>query len=613
MVSGWLEKKSGGKESGKSKKLRGDHWDKRWFALVGTELSWFKSEQEHADGKAAAGSINCLGSEVFLKEVKGNAFRFTVRTAARELKLRAPSAHEYQLWADALSPLAGQVGEIGRDLSASVDTVRDAASSVCSRDAASSSVASGAGWSGADVASSVASVVPGATVSGWLEKKSGGKEGKEKAKIMEKWDKRYFALVGSELRYWKGEQDALKGKEPVGMLECHEAQVFLKEVKGQVFRFTVRSTERELKLRASTSREYQAWTAALATFTNQEQGLASERVEEHEEEPGEADDLPQVDDPWAGMSSAPPSPAPPAGGGLVGRKASLDQLFDDGAELEEPSSLEDRLSGAVGTEAQRAAEPTSPRDASSAAGSGRDSFLSRIGLGMLAPRKSSGASEVSSARSAAVSNPFGGGDTSARANEAVANPFGPGGEGGVGGGGGGSSSSNPFGAEPVSPGLHPLGTSSAPLANFGTEPTALPTAEEEDVEEEAAYPLTEAAGVLGGMGPPTSESVPFKIIIVGDSGVGKTCLLVRFVEGCYRGNERPTVAVDVSTAALDLGSSTAALSLWDTAGQERFAPLSTPYFRQADGVIIVFDVGRRSSFERVGSYWLEEVFYKACV
>ena len=87
--------------------------------------------------------------------------------------------------------------------------------------------------------------------------------------------------------------------------------------------------------------------------------------------------------------------------------------------------------------------------------------------------------------------------------------------------------------------------------------------------------------------------------------------MMRFVEGRYTGSEKPTVAVDVSTAALDLGSSTVGLALWDTAGQERFAPLSTPYFRQADGVIMVFDVGEHASFERIQTYWLEELERKA--
>lgn len=108
-----------------------------------------------------------------------------------------------------------------------------------------------------------------------------------------------------------------------------------------------------------------------------------------------------------------------------------------------------------------------------------------------------------------------------------------------------------------------------------------------------------------------APAAPFKIIIVGDSGVGKTCLLVRFVQGRYEGNEKPTVSVDVMSTEIDLGDSTVGLSLWDTAGQERFAPLSAPFFRQADGIVLVFDVGARKSFERLDSHWVDELATKA--
>ena len=77
---------------------------------------------------------------------------------------------------------------------------------------------------------------------GYLEKKSGGKEGRTKIKVLEKWDKRFFVLPkgdGSELHYFKKADDYRDGKTPLGSLECRGATVFLKEVKGQTFRFTV--------------------------------------------------------------------------------------------------------------------------------------------------------------------------------------------------------------------------------------------------------------------------------------------------------------------------------------------------------------------------------------
>ena len=108
-ATGWLEKKSGGKD-GKAKAKVLEKWDRRWFVLPagGTELSYYKSDKA---GATAAGSIDCAGAHVFLKEVKGQTFRFTVRASTRELKLRAPTAAAYQKWVDALTPIAAKVGD----------------------------------------------------------------------------------------------------------------------------------------------------------------------------------------------------------------------------------------------------------------------------------------------------------------------------------------------------------------------------------------------------------------------------------------------------------------------------------------------------------------------
>jgi hypothetical protein len=103
-----------------------------------------------------------------------------------------------------------------------------------------------------------------------LEKKSGGKEGKSKWKLSEKWSKRWFVLAperDSMLRYYKTEGDALSGKEALGDVECRGATVFLKEVKkGGIYRFTVRSNERSLKLRAPNQQVFNSWVEALKPF-----------------------------------------------------------------------------------------------------------------------------------------------------------------------------------------------------------------------------------------------------------------------------------------------------------------------------------------------------------
>ena len=119
----------------------------------------------------------------------------------------------------------------------------------------------------------------------------------------------------------------------------------------------------------------------------------------------------------------------------------------------------------------------------------------------------------------------------------------------------------------------------------------------------------------GGAAASEYDGVPFKIIVVGDSGVGKTCLLQRFVEDRYADSTNATVGVDVSNSDIDLGAQKVGLQLWDTAGQERFAPLSATasYSRtKADGVISgVRYVGKRTTLQRVKDYWLAEVLSKA--
>jgi hypothetical protein len=111
--SGYLFKKGGGKvaqQKSPTAKLSelSQRWSKRFFVLKPDEtlLAYYKSENDFRLGVAALGAIECTGATVFLKEVvKGGVHRFSVRTAERELKLRAPSEAEYQSWLTALKPI----------------------------------------------------------------------------------------------------------------------------------------------------------------------------------------------------------------------------------------------------------------------------------------------------------------------------------------------------------------------------------------------------------------------------------------------------------------------------------------------------------------------------
>ncbi|KAL1515835.1 hypothetical protein AB1Y20_002451 [Prymnesium parvum] len=97
-----------------------------------------------------------------------------------------------------------------------------------------------------------------------------------------------------------------------------------------------------------------------------------------------------------------------------------------------------------------------------------------------------------------------------------------------------------------------------------------------------------------------------KAVLCGDSGVGKTSLLVRFAQGHFA-SSRATIGVDLQTQLVEVpGGQRLKLQVWDTAGQEQFQSLTSSYFRRAHAVILVYDVNNPSSFRSLGR-WMAEV------
>lgn len=97
-----------------------------------------------------------------------------------------------------------------------------------------------------------------------------------------------------------------------------------------------------------------------------------------------------------------------------------------------------------------------------------------------------------------------------------------------------------------------------------------------------------------------------KIIIVGESGVGKTCLLLRYVDNKFILDHISTVGSDYRVKHTEINGEPINLHIWDTAGQERFRSITKTYFNSAHGAIVVFDVSNRTSFDNV-SYWVNAV------
>lgn len=98
-----------------------------------------------------------------------------------------------------------------------------------------------------------------------------------------------------------------------------------------------------------------------------------------------------------------------------------------------------------------------------------------------------------------------------------------------------------------------------------------------------------------------------KIIILGDSGVGKTSLIQRYVNKKYTQQYKATIGADFSTKEVELedingGKATATLQIWDTAGQERFQSLGVAFYRGADCCVLVYDVTNEKSFQRLKTW-----------
>ncbi|CAH3015503.1 unnamed protein product [Porites evermanni] len=98
----------------------------------------------------------------------------------------------------------------------------------------------------------------------------------------------------------------------------------------------------------------------------------------------------------------------------------------------------------------------------------------------------------------------------------------------------------------------------------------------------------------------------FKVLMIGDSGVGKSCLLLRYVDFAHREAYLNTIGVDFKVKTIKLNGKRIRLQVWDTAGQERFRTITSSYYRGAHGVMIVYDIAKKETFNNLNK-WLNEV------
>lgn len=95
----------------------------------------------------------------------------------------------------------------------------------------------------------------------------------------------------------------------------------------------------------------------------------------------------------------------------------------------------------------------------------------------------------------------------------------------------------------------------------------------------------------------------FKLLLIGDSGVGKTCLLFRFSDETFNTTFISTIGIDFKIKTVELQGKKIKLQIWDTAGQERFHTITTSYYRGAMGIILVYDITSLRTFDNI-SKWL---------
>ncbi|CAK0859327.1 unnamed protein product [Prorocentrum cordatum] len=111
---------------------------------------------------------------------------------------------------------------------------------------------------------------------------------------------------------------------------------------------------------------------------------------------------------------------------------------------------------------------------------------------------------------------------------------------------------------------------------------------------------------MAGAGPGMDHDYRLDFVVVGDSSVGKTCLLFRFTNDLFSTDHGSTIGVDFGSRIIDIGDARVKVHIWDTAGQESYRSITKSYFRNACAALLVYDVSVRNTFDHVAE-WLEAV------
>jgi len=97
------------------------------------------------------------------------------------------------------------------------------------------------------------------------------------------------------------------------------------------------------------------------------------------------------------------------------------------------------------------------------------------------------------------------------------------------------------------------------------------------------------------------------VVLIGDSGVGKSNLLTRFTRDEFKSDSKSTIGVEFATQTIQVDKKNIKAQIWDTAGQERYRAITSAYYRGAVGALLVYDITKEQTFESVKTMWLEEL------
>jgi small GTP-binding protein len=105
-----------------------------------------------------------------------------------------------------------------------------------------------------------------------------------------------------------------------------------------------------------------------------------------------------------------------------------------------------------------------------------------------------------------------------------------------------------------------------------------------------------------------SDIESFKVVLVGESGVGKTSIITQFIDQTFQEDQQSTTGGTFSTKSVKCGNNkTLKFEIWDTAGQERYRSLTKMFYKDANAAVLVYDITRKDSFEQLKSYWAEQI------